>query len=384
MHVREPARVRRALAAQVEAGADVIVAPAWLTHRRALMEIGESRRAAEWTKAAVRIAREAVEEGRAGRGEASEDDAVRVAGPLPDLDTRPESGSGRLAERGAAADRDREAQAGILADAGTDVILVEKHTGVEAAGRSVAAAASTGLEVWATVEGAAGVHGAGDGPDRAMEALTLAGASTVLIEVPAGSGGPPAAFDVEVERLAGLEGRPVGVLLPRALPDLPPERLRRWLQTGASVLGIAEGAVAEALKPLREAIDAERNARDADREASEMPWRTWVLDGAARAPAGAALWFGDAAEPPDWLPDGFAWTFAGTDDLGRLPAGGYRLVVAGAGEDVELRDLVRILDDGGVALARLAADALPRLDGAQVIDIEPDGPLSMVALRRIR
>ena len=155
IHVREPARVRQALAAQVEAGADVITAPAWLTHRRALMEIGESRRAAEWSRAAVQLAREAIEEGLSRRGERATANAILVAGPLPDLDARPESGSGRLAERGAAADRDRDAQAGILADAGVDLILVEAHSSVEAGTRATAAAAATGLATWATVPAAA-------------------------------------------------------------------------------------------------------------------------------------------------------------------------------------------------------------------------------------
>ncbi len=57
------AAARERIAAQVAAGADVVVAPTWLTHRRALLPLGETRRAAAWTADAVRVAREAVEIG---------------------------------------------------------------------------------------------------------------------------------------------------------------------------------------------------------------------------------------------------------------------------------------------------------------------------------
>ena len=178
IHVREPARAE-ALAAQVEAGADVVTAPAWLTHRRALMEIGESRRAAEWTRAAVQLAREAVEEGLSRRGDVASGNTVLVAGPLPDLDARPETGSGRLAERGAAADRDREAQAGILAEAGVDLIVVEVHSSVEAA---TAPRPRPWQPGWRSGPRNAGPDAGeiGGGP----EALAAAGASTILLEAP--------------------------------------------------------------------------------------------------------------------------------------------------------------------------------------------------------
>ena len=63
------AAARERLAAQLTAGADVVVAPTWLTHRRALLPVGETRQARAWTAAAVRVAREAIEIGleRAGR-----------------------------------------------------------------------------------------------------------------------------------------------------------------------------------------------------------------------------------------------------------------------------------------------------------------------------
>jgi hypothetical protein len=384
VHVREPARVREAIAAQVEAGADVVVAPAWLTHRRALMEIGESRRAAEWTRAAVRVAREAVEEGVSRRGEVAEGNAVLVAGPLPDLDARPETGSGRLAERGAAADRDRETQAGILADAGVDLIVVEAHSSVEAGGRAVTAGASTGLEVWATIP--SGVGGAVNGEselDRWLEGLAMAGASTVTLEAPeppisADSSDP---FSAIVERSTRRDDRSIGVLLPLGRADAPAGRSRRWLEAGVDVVGISEGATADALKPLREAIDAEMEAGRAAREASEAPWRLWVVEGAERAPTGAAIWLSSDGRAPDQLPTGFAWSVVPIGEAGRLPAGAYRLVVADS--EIEVREIVRIVEDGGVAVARLTSEDLPRVDGAQLIDVRRDGTTLMIALRRV-
>lgn len=387
IHVREPARVRKALSAQVEAGADIVIAPTWLTHRRALMEIGESRRAAEWTKAAVQLAREAIEEGSARRGDARTGGAVLVAGPLPDLDAQPETGSGRLAERGAAADRDREAQAGILAEAGVNLILIERHLTVAAAAGAVAAAVATGLEVWAAM----GADDAGEG-EVGMEALATGGASTVLLEAPglqAEAAAASEAFDVLVERSIRRDGRSIGALLPLGQPDVPSERLKRWLEAGVVVLGVSEGATTEALRPLREAIDAELDARRAAREAAQAPWRAWIAEGAERAPSGAALWLedkvpasGSGAERRGMFPEGFAWTRADPTQIGRMPAGGYRFAVADA--DVDVRDLVRILEDGGVGVARLDSAELPRLEGAQIVDVRVDGTRTMITVRRDR
>jgi len=177
------------------------------------------------------------------------------------------------------------------------------------------------------------------------------------------------------------------VLLPHGQPDAPGERFRRWLEAGAAAIGVAEGATPDALKPLRDAIDAELDVRRAARDASEAPWRAWVAEGAERAPSGSALWLdegvgpsGPGMDPSVTLPEGFAWTRAAAAELGRLPTGGYRFVVADA--DVDARDLVRLLDEGGVAVARIDSGPLPGFDDAQVIDVAQDGERTMVALRR--
>ena len=153
-HVRQPQVARGEIAAQVAAGADVVMAPAWLTHRRALEGVGESRRARAWTDDAVRLAREAVEAGMERRG--GETGPILVAGPLPDVAAGPEHATGRLSSASAAEDRDTHDQAGILADAGVDVLLIEPRTSFEAALQATRISAPAGRPVWATLPAADG------------------------------------------------------------------------------------------------------------------------------------------------------------------------------------------------------------------------------------
>ena len=231
---------------------------------------------------------------------------------------------------------------------GQILILVEKHTGVEAAARSVAAAASTGLEVWATVEGAAGVRGDADGPGLGDGSADARGGVDGPARGAPGSAGPPAAFDGEVERFAVHGERSIGVLLPRAVSDLATDRLRRWLRAGAGVLGLAEGAFPESCAPFARRSTRSSEARDAAREGSEKE-RCRGEPGcvmALRVARGTALWLGDAGSAAGVASHRLCVTHAGTGSSGRLPAGGYRLVVAD--EKAELRDIVRILDEDGV------------------------------------
>ncbi|MEA2026444.1 MAG: homocysteine S-methyltransferase family protein, partial [Chloroflexota bacterium] len=161
LHIRDESAARERLAAQVAAGADVIVAPTWRTHRRALLPLGETRRAAVWTAAAVRVARDAVEVGLERRAElladASADDVRRgrpeplIAASLPALDDGPERGSGRLLPHEAATERDYRDQAGVLADAEPDLLLVEGQRDEAEARPATTEAAATGLPAWAAL-----------------------------------------------------------------------------------------------------------------------------------------------------------------------------------------------------------------------------------------
>ena len=76
--MRDEGGARERLASQIVVGADVVVAPTWLTHRRALLSMGETRRAVEWTAAAVRVARDAVEVGLERRAELLADAGVEA------------------------------------------------------------------------------------------------------------------------------------------------------------------------------------------------------------------------------------------------------------------------------------------------------------------
>ena len=131
------AAARERIAAQVAAGADVVLAPTWRTHRRALMDVGESRgrasgprrrsasRARAWTlgwsaasRRALRSQRTCRSPDREARGEEPrpvqdreargeeqaplpEREAPLVAGVVPSLDDEPEPGSGQLLAAGA-------------------------------------------------------------------------------------------------------------------------------------------------------------------------------------------------------------------------------------------------------------------------------------------
>ena len=159
LHLRHEQAARARIAAQVEAGADVVVAPTWLTHRRALLPLGETRRAAAWTAAAVRLGRQAVELGLERReertAERADDDAADrgrlaplLAASLPALDDGTPGGEGRLLPREPATERDYRDQAGLIADAEPDLILVEGQPDEREGRIALAEAAQTGLPAW--------------------------------------------------------------------------------------------------------------------------------------------------------------------------------------------------------------------------------------------
>lgn len=366
-HVRQPQVARGEVAAQVAAGADVVVAPAWLTHRRALEAVGESRRAQAWTVAAVRLAREAIEVGLERRegplGGPSPGDLLGpadaptlVAGPLPDVSARSEQATGRRLPAAASEERDTHDQAGILADAAVDLLLLEPRVSHEACLRSTRTAAETGLPVWVVIP-------ASDAPDappiaERVEAIVASGASGVLVDV-----GPSGAPGLAAETLGRLVEDASAAL--GAVSDGPPlaaaADLDAWLRAGVSALGIASGADPEAIAPLvsaRERLLGEARQRlDADRDSLAA----WVGDAAARAPGGRALWLG-ATEAP--LPSGFDWTVLDPDDatLGALPAEAFRLVVALT--DADPRALGRLVERGGIVALRTG-----RTDGIEALEL---------------
>jgi S-methylmethionine-dependent homocysteine/selenocysteine methylase len=131
--VEEPELVREIHREEVEAGADVLTANTFRTHRRTLEKGGLGERSRELTALAVRLAREAAEEGCR---------EVFVAGSLSPLEDcyRPD-----LVPDDAALDREHREQTESLAAAGADLILLETHNTVRELVAAARAAKATGL-----------------------------------------------------------------------------------------------------------------------------------------------------------------------------------------------------------------------------------------------
>lgn len=419
LHVRDAGGARARIAEQVAAGADIVAAPAWLTHRRALMRVGESRRARAWSMLAVEVAREGVEAGLERRverplvdddvdgrpdadpadgqddrrdgdvdgreGEPANDagDDGReapiprpdplVAGVLPRLDAEPETDAGRLAPAEVATERDYRDQAGLLTDADVDLLLLE---GVAAASaRSViGAVASLGLPVWVAAPPEATPRDPGaESLRRWAEIAFDAGAARVL--------GPigPSADDGTVAWAAGAlaaTGRDWGAQLGRGTGLLT--TATAWLEHDAGVLAILDGATPAALATARAALRAHERGAWAVVSRARRRWRTLVSEAAAMAPGGEALWIG--TDPGDgWRPPGFAWLEVPPEELGRLPLERYRLIVDTTGR-ADPVDASALLERGGVLVAS-GDGPIVDIDEARLLRVE-DSATPMLTVRR--
>jgi S-methylmethionine-dependent homocysteine/selenocysteine methylase len=134
-----PGKVLEAHAAEVEAGADVLTANTFRTHRRTLARAGLGERASDLTRRAVALAREAA---------ASAPRPVYVVGSLSPLEDcyRPD-----LVPDDAALEAEHAEQAARLAAAGVDGILVETHNTVRELAAAARGAKATGLPVIASM-----------------------------------------------------------------------------------------------------------------------------------------------------------------------------------------------------------------------------------------
>lgn len=335
LHLRDQSAARGRIAAQIAAGADVVVAPTWLTHRRALLPLGETRRAAPWTAAAVHLGREALELGLERREELSAPDAVQakdrptplLAATLPGLDDGTLPGEGRLPPHEAATERDYREQAGVLADAEPDLILVEGQSNEPETRVAMAEAAATGLPTWLALS-----HSALATCDLEewLESSHACGVTRLLVPGPA------------AERTAAADGPvPWGTL------EADPASVGEWLDHGAGAVARLDGASTNAVTTLRAALDEYERPLVEAAGAAEGRWQRAVEQAAAVAPGGAALWLGTA---PSWtLPDGFDWLVVGPSEARHLPRGHYRLVVDSTGEG---SDLALTLERSGVLVER--------------------------------
>jgi S-methylmethionine-dependent homocysteine/selenocysteine methylase len=132
--VDAPDVVREIHREEVEAGAEVITADTFRTHRRTLSNGGLGERSAELSALAVRLAREA-----AGSGGGRE---VFIAGSIAPLEDcyRPD-----LVPDDAALEREHREQAESLAAAGADLLLLETHNTLRELVAAARAAKATGL-----------------------------------------------------------------------------------------------------------------------------------------------------------------------------------------------------------------------------------------------
>jgi len=239
---------------EILAGAEILTANTFRTHRRTLAKEGLEDRSAELTRTAVLLAREATR--NAAR-------PVFVAGSLSPLEDcyRPD-----LTPPGEALEREHAMQAEALASAGVDLILVETQNTVRELSAATRWAKETGLPVIASMVTDGRGHLLSGEPIeeavRSLESLHLDALSINCV--------PARGLEVELSRIAaaapGLPLAAYGNLGPpaaseerRFTDEVPPEEYaqlaRAWLDAGARIVGSCCGTTAAHTTALRALID---------------------------------------------------------------------------------------------------------------------------------
>jgi len=239
---------------EVAAGAEVLTANTFRTHRRTLEKAGLGGRSRELTALAVRLAREAAE--GAGR-------EVFVAGSLSPLEDcyRPD-----LVPEDEALEREHRDQAESLAAAGVDAILVETHNTVRELVAAARAARATGLPFVASM--------VTDGTGRLLSGEIIGDATRALLPLAPDAISincvPARRLAADLERLAAAApGVALGAYGNLGLPEdesgwtfadeLLPEaysaEARRWLTIGARLVGGCCGTTPAHTAALRYAIN---------------------------------------------------------------------------------------------------------------------------------
>lgn len=249
-----PDLVRTIHEGEIAAGADALTANTFRTHARTLGREGLQSRAGELTALAVRLAREA------SSGAAR---PVWVLGSLSPLEDcyRPD-----LVPDEAVLEREHAAQAGSLAAAGVDAILLETHNTVREIAAAARAAAGTGLPFLASmITDGAGRLLSGEPIGDAVKALLPMGPDSIGINcVPARL----LAADLAVLGRAapgvplvayGNLGPPEGTGGTRFLHEIAPKEYaalaKGWIGLGARVVGGCCGTTAAHTAALREMRD---------------------------------------------------------------------------------------------------------------------------------
>lgn len=266
------AQVRALHDEYVAAGADVIRTNTLQLNRRIYQNVfrnadhmrhigapGVESRAEELTRTAVELA-------RAARDGANGDAAVAgVMSPLehcyrPDLAPAPE-----------VAEREHREVAGVLAEEGVDLLLLESMNTIGEASAATRVARETGLPVWVSfVIGPEGELLSGESLVSGVEAVRDAGAEAVLVNC-----APPEDISAALERVRAAADCPVGAYAHIGKFDppswkfefhpqftgievWPPSRYREaalgWREIGAQILGGCCGTTPEHIRALREAL----------------------------------------------------------------------------------------------------------------------------------
>jgi S-methylmethionine-dependent homocysteine/selenocysteine methylase len=221
---------------EIAAGAQLVTADTFRTHRRTLEKAGLGERSRELTFLAVSLARRSAR--RSGR-------EVFVAGSLSPLEDcyRPDL----VPDDGALA-REHEEQARALAESGADLILAETHNTIREAIAAVRAGKGTGLPVVVSL--------VTDGGGRLLSGEPVEEAARALLPLHPDAIGvncvPARSLGADLERLAAAApGQPLsayGNLGPpsdadqrRFLQEIPPEEYGRlamsWADLGARLVG---------------------------------------------------------------------------------------------------------------------------------------------------
>jgi S-methylmethionine-dependent homocysteine/selenocysteine methylase len=262
--LQDPELVWTVHADEAAAGADILTANTFRTHRRSIRAAGAEADSAALTAEAVGLAHRAAAVPRRD---------IFVAGSLAPLEDcyRPD-----LAPDDAALAREHGEQARALAAAGADLILVETHNSIREAEAAVRAAKATGLPVAVSV--------VTDGKGRLLSGEPIEEAAARLVDLAPDAVGincvPAARVLFELDRLKGAaRGIPLLAYGNLGLPEdekgwrfseeLAPEpyaeEAARWIALGARIVGGCCGTTPAHTRAVREMVDGTTPRRHPER-----------------------------------------------------------------------------------------------------------------------
>lgn len=237
----------------IAAGADILTTATFRTTPRALAKVGMEARAAELTRRAVEIARDACSRSRHDR-------PVLVAGSLAPLgdcyDPHAVPPDDELVEG-------HSLQAQTLAQAGVDLILVETMNTVREARAALVAGLQTGMPVWVSLTCREnGKLLSGEPIKSALDELLQLSPSALLVNCCT-----PTIATQALKSLRGLHNVPIGAYANNGhdehagwafTGDYTParylEEAQRWLALGARIVGGCCGTTPEHIRALREGL----------------------------------------------------------------------------------------------------------------------------------